>query len=178
MGLHFELTKRCNLGCYHCYVVKREDELPTSRWLELVDEVADAGCLSVTLTGGEVCLREDWLTIARAVRRARMVVSIFTNGTLLDEDALDALAQLTPAIVSLSLYGSDADTHDAVTMVRGSFERTMRSLRGLRDRGVRCRVSTVLMKETFSSLSRGEEAGRESRVLLHLRLHRLSARER
>lgn len=149
LGVHFELTKRCNLGCYHCYVVHDGDELPTERWLGLVDEVAAAGCLSVTLTGGEVCLREDWLEIARAVRRARMVVSVFTNGTLLDDPDMDALASLVPAVVSMSLYAADAAGHDAVTLVPGSFDRTIRSLEGLRERGVRCRVSTVLMQDTF-----------------------------
>lgn len=151
LGMHFELTKRCNLGCYHCYVVPQEDELSTTRWLGLVDEVAAAGCLSVTLTGGEVGMRDDWLTIAQAVRRARMMVSVFTNGTLLDDRAMDALAALIPVVVSVSLYGSDAASHDAVTMVPGSFEQTMRSVVGLRRRDVRCRVTTVLMKETFSS---------------------------
>ena len=149
LGAHFELTKRCNLGCYHCYVVHDGDEMPTQRWLELVDEVAEAGCLSVTLTGGEVCLRDDWLRIARAVRQARMVVSVFTNGTLLDDAAMDQLAELVPAVVSISLYGADAASHDAVTLAPGSFDRSMRSLVGLRERGVRCRVSTVLMRGTF-----------------------------
>ena len=78
-----------------------------------------------------------------------MIVSVFTNGTLLDESAMDALASLVPAVVSMSLYAGDAASHDAVTLVPGSFDRTVRSLVGLRERGVRCRVSTVLMQETF-----------------------------
>jgi MoaA/NifB/PqqE/SkfB family radical SAM enzyme len=83
LGVHFELTRACNLACYHCYVVDDDGRLPTARWLELVDEVAEQGCLSVTLTGGEVMLHPDWLR--RLAVRRRMLLGAAHHGTLLDE---------------------------------------------------------------------------------------------
>lgn len=141
-----ELTQRCNLRCRHCYLGgKTSRELPTSRWVSTIDELAAAGTASVSLTGGEVTLSEGWLDVARAARRHKMMFSVLTSGTLLDERSAAELAELSPVRVSISIYGTTAEAHDAVTGVPGSFERSVDALGALRDLGVSCRVSTVLM---------------------------------
>src|SRR5512140_817452 len=70
LHVHLELTARCNLKCVHCYLADDHgsSELTKERWREVVDEVAGQGALFVTLTGGEVALKEGWLEIARRVR--------------------------------------------------------------------------------------------------------------
>ena len=132
-------------------------ELPTSAWLRVVDDLAAAGCMSVALTGGEVALRDDWLRIAAAIRERDMMLSVLTNGTLLDEATIDALATLRPVRVSVSLYGATPAVHEAVTGVPGSFEATARAMRGLRERGLRVRAGILQMRENFDEL----EATRE-----------------
>ena len=145
-----ELTKRCNLRCWHCYVAGDQAELSTERWVEVVGELADEGCMKVGLTGGEVALREDLLVIASAVKRQRMALTVLTNGTCFSEDDIVELAALRPTLVSVSLYAASADVHDRVTGTDGSFERSVRTLRRLRQLGVACRVACVLMKENLS----------------------------
>lgn len=144
----WEVTKRCNLKCSQCYVGSPGAELPTARCLALVDELADAGCMSVTLTGGEVGLRPDLLELAAKIRRRRMLVYFFTNGTVMTDGELRALAALGPVGVAVSMYGADAVTHESVTRVRGSFARSVATLRLLRSLGVSCRVHGVLVRET------------------------------
>jgi len=141
-----ELTKRCNLHCFHCYVGAPRDELDTTAWLRVVDELADLGTAAVGLSGGEIGLRDDWTTVASAARERRMMLSLLTNGTLFDGDDLDEIARLHPVRVSISLYGADAPTHDRVTGVGGSFDKTVASIRGLRERGITVRIGTVLMR--------------------------------
>jgi radical SAM protein with 4Fe4S-binding SPASM domain len=150
LGMQLELTARCNLRCRHCYLGGIAGaELTTATWLQVVDDLATAGCMSVALTGGEVALRDDWLEIAAAIRERDMMLSVLTNGTLLDDATLEALTALRPVRVSVSLYGSTPATHEAVTGVSGSFEGTLRTMRGLRERGIRVRVGIMLMKENF-----------------------------
>ena len=145
-----ELTTHCNLRCVHCYVVdKRRPELPLERWLDLIDELADAGCFTVGLTGGEVGLREDWLDIAAAVKRRRILLTILTSGTDFSPADLERLVALRPAQVCVSLYGATAVAHDTVTRVRGSFDRAVATLRTLVAAGISCRVNSVLMKQTI-----------------------------
>lgn len=145
-----ELTRRCDLHCVHCYVADRDGpELAVSRWVEVVGELASEGCFSVSLTGGEVGLRDGWLDIAAEVKRQRMVLGILTSGTAFSRADLERLIELRPAQVAVSLYGATAATHDAVTRVRGSFEKSLATLRTLRAAGISCRVGSVLMAQTI-----------------------------
>lgn len=109
--------------------------------------------MAVTLTGGEVSLREDWLELAAGVRQRRMTLTVLTNGTLLTRQDIERLAALRIARVTVSVYGADAATHDAVTGVDGSFQRTIEAVRLLRHRGVACKMSTVLVPENVGQCS-------------------------
>jgi MoaA/NifB/PqqE/SkfB family radical SAM enzyme len=87
----FELTERCNLNCVHCYVnqpassrVARARELTTDQVKRILDQAADAGCLFLTLTGGEPLLRPDFIEIYLHARKRGILASIFTNGTHVD----------------------------------------------------------------------------------------------
>ncbi len=136
----FSVTYRCPLACRHCFFDKKpstaEGELTLAEIEKVLDELRDAGTLYLTLTGGEPFLRHDILDIVAAGRKRRFAVSLLTSGYLCDEPTLDALAALWPESVQVSLYGPDSATHDRFTGVPGSFDRAMRTLRGLRDRGI------------------------------------------
>ena len=155
IAVQFELTQRCNLRCCHCYLGGSvSSELPTDRWLELVTEVRNLGCMQVCLTGGEIGLRSGWLEIAERVRRDGMILGVLTNGTLMTEEELDTLAALRPSRVSVSIYGDSAAAHEAVTGVAGSFEKTVASVRHLTQRGIRVRAAIVLMKRSFGTYAK------------------------
>ena len=161
MRLQLEVTKRCNLKCQHCYVAGRVDELTTETILSLFDEAAAEGCLTVTLTGGELALRPDWLELAAAVRQRRMMLNVYTNGTLLTEEDCVELAKLKPMFVGVSLYGSRAEIHESITRVPGSFERSVSALRRLRALGVTCQIKNVLMHENMHDVRATGELARE-----------------
>ena len=154
LKVEIELTKRCNLRCVHCYAATsvEQQEVETCRWLQVVDELAELGCLGIVLTGGEIALRDDFLEVARRARERRMDLSVLTNGTLLSDEQLDELARLK-AGVGVSIYGATAATHDLVTGVPGSFEGAVRTLERLRSRGVRRVMHTVLMNENIDEFS-------------------------
>lgn len=150
---HLELTKRCNLACVHCYVAGGLSELCADRWVALIDELAAAGCLGVTLTGGEICLCADWQSIATRVHERRMLLTVLTNGTLLTDEDCGFLSGLRPRRVAISLYGAVAEMHDAITGVQGSHARAVDGIRMLKAHGVRCQISSVLMRENLSEFS-------------------------
>ncbi len=93
----------------------------------LLDALAEEGCLVLTLSGGEVLLRRDFFEVAGAARERGFAPRIFTNGTLVDEARADRLAALEPVVVEMSLLGAAPETHDAITLKRGSFARTVRA---------------------------------------------------
>jgi radical SAM protein with 4Fe4S-binding SPASM domain len=148
----FELTERCNLGCVHCYINQsagsqpaRTRELTTVQVKEVLDQVAEAGCLFLTLTGGEVLLRPDFAEIYRHACQRGLLVSLFTNATLLTPPLADLLAEFRPHSVEITLYGITLETYEGVTGVPGSYACCRRGIELLLERGLPLYLKSVLL---------------------------------
>lgn len=152
MQAFIELSWKCNELCKHCYlsVEGRRQGSPgdhtTEQVKSLLDQLADAGCLYVVFTGGEVLLRRDFFDIVEHARRRRFAVVVFTNGTLVSDRVADRFAALDVAEVDISVYSHLPDTHDWVTNVPGSFAMTVSGIRRLRARGVKVKMKVPVMK--------------------------------
>ena len=129
--VQFAVTKRCNLGCEMCGIVKtwrKERELDLDeieRVAELLDEL---GTGVVILTGGEPFLREDLPEITKIFHRRGLNTRLQTNGTLCTEENVRAVIKSGLDDVSISLDSLDPETQDSITNVKGSWERTVRSI--------------------------------------------------
>src|SRR5580704_13336325 len=86
-----ELTHACNLRCEHCYLDLLSDAtigaLSTAEWKRVFGELARAGCLFLTLSGGEMLTRRDWFELACHARELGFALRLFTNAVLIDERA-------------------------------------------------------------------------------------------
>lgn len=155
---HVELTHRCALACRHCYLegLPRHPETELTRFeLErLFDDLADLGTLFLTLSGGEPFLREDLFEIVQAARRRRFAVSLLTSGSGAALERVVRLAALGLDGVQVSLYGSDAATHDAFTRSAGSHAATWRMLDECRALGIATRVAVTISKANLDDLPR------------------------
>ncbi len=159
-SVHWELTYRCNLRCTHCYVVKPGDpgfeapgpELSTEECKDIIDQLAKENVLNISFSGGEPLTRNDFFEIAQYARSKRFAVRILTNGTLITSEVADAIAALYPIRVEMSVYGARAGTHDSITQVPGSFERTVRAFQLLGERGVNTMFKTLLMRHNTDQL--------------------------
>lgn len=141
-----ELTHACNLDCVMCYNVPRaEPELSTAEWLDVLEQMALAGTLRLTLTGGEILARRDFFTIAGRARALGFVLDLKTNGTLLTPESADRMAALAPAQVDISLLGASEATFDAVARSKHTLSRVLRGVRLLQERGVRVKLNTLLL---------------------------------
>lgn len=153
LGGTLELTERCNLACLMCYINQpagsREAlsrEMTPSQLREIVDQLISAGCLSLLFTGGEPLLRPDFQDIWRYAKQAGMLVSLFTNGTLLTPSVADFLAEWRPTTLEITLYGATRETYEQVTRVPGSFARCLRGIELALDRGLRLELKSVLLR--------------------------------
>jgi radical SAM protein with 4Fe4S-binding SPASM domain len=122
-----ELTMRCNLHCGHCYCPPgdRAAELDTDEVRALLDELAGLGTLFVLLTGGDPLLRKDFPALYRHAKELGMLVTVFTNGTLVDERIAALWEELPPYLVEISLYGLTRAVYEKVVGVPGSYERCL-----------------------------------------------------
>lgn len=143
-----ELTYGCNLRCVMCYnpTHKAQNELSVAEYEVLFDELVRLGTVQLTLTGGEILARPDFWQIAHAARDRHFALRLFTNGVRVTADIAERFAALAPLSIEVSLYGVDAETHDAVTAIPGSFVKTIAGIRHLRDAGAPVVVKTLLMQ--------------------------------
>jgi radical SAM protein with 4Fe4S-binding SPASM domain len=141
LSLTIEVTKACPARCVHCYVEREtgssREELSTGRWLELLDQAADLGCLYLTVTGGEPLVRPDIFEILGAARRSHFALRLFTTATSIDEAVAMRLAGLGLMSVEASLYSATPEVHDSVTGWPGSHKATLAGMRALMSKGIR-----------------------------------------
>jgi radical SAM protein with 4Fe4S-binding SPASM domain len=163
-----ELTHRCNLNCVHCYLGPQDSrqshkgrEIGTGRMLSLLDEITEAGCLNLLITGGEPLLREDFTVIYRHARENGLLVTVFTNGTTVTDNILQLFRDLPPVEVEISIYGATAATYERITGVTGSYERCLRGIKSLLQNGTRMRLKTVLMTLNSDELYDMENIAKE-----------------
>ena len=137
-GLVYEATMRCNLTCEFCYVgdlLNIEGEWREELPLDALRRAFPEGHLQVNLTGGEIFMRKDILSVLDVFREKGYTCGyLTTNGTIISDERADALAELARlgflTHVSVSIDGP-GELHDKARGVKGTFQRTSEGLRRL-----------------------------------------------
>ena len=143
---------QCNMNCKHCYsrVEAREsrERMTQKQAGNIADKIIKAKAVHVHFGGGEPLMRTDFLKIASRLTRAGLTISLSTNGTFLDRKMADKLAALKITTVGLSIYGTNAHTHDAFTRYPGAFDDLMKALEHLKEAKVKSKFVFILCAET------------------------------
>lgn len=154
-----ELTYRCNLSCTHCYCnlpagdsQARDSELTTTEIYNIVDQLAEKGCLWLLLTGGEALLRPDFCDIWQYCKEKGIFTSFFSNGILITPEIADFLVEWPPFVVEITLYGATQETYEAVTGKAGLFEKCKRGIELLLERNVPLRLKTMVLQQNIHEL--------------------------
>lgn len=147
-----EVTERCNVHCVHCYINQSagdqgicDQELSCDQLFKIIDQIVEEGCLWILFTGGEPFLRPDFPDIYLYAKRKGLLITLFTNGTLLTPMIVDLLAQYPPFSIEISLYGFSLETYERVTGVTGSYAQCMRGINLLLQHDLPLKLKTVVM---------------------------------
>ncbi len=148
-SLFVELTYACNLKCVHCYNPKdiSNIQIDLDKMKQIIDEAKEIGCFNITFSGGECTLNKNFEKIVEYARSKRMSVEIFTNGqTLYDNpELLNRLITLYPSRIGLSLYSLNKDTHEKITSVKGSYNKTLCVIEKLREKNINVEIKNFLL---------------------------------
>jgi radical SAM protein with 4Fe4S-binding SPASM domain len=148
LAVQFDLTYRCNERCVHCYLDHEDHgELTTVEVKRVLDELAEAGTLFLTLSGGELLLRKDFFELLAYARRRGFDVKLKTNAILVREREAARIRELGVRQVQVSIYSHRPAVHDAITKVPGSLERSLAAIRFLTSQGLRVLIANVLMRQ-------------------------------
>lgn len=112
-----EIISECNFRCVHCYLgsSSRKDLLTYEQIVDFGNQIIEMGCLYVILTGGEVLLHPDFKKIYTFFADRGMCVSVFTNGSLINDDIVQLFKKYPPRVVEITMYGFSSGTYKAVT---------------------------------------------------------------
>lgn len=147
----FEIISACNNRCSHCYIAG-DHILSFDEITRCMDDAAELGTLFLSITGGEPLLHEDiWEILAYAVDK-HFATLLYTNATLIGRPEAIRLKELGVYHVDTSLLGANARTHDALTKIEGSFEKTMQALKELGRQGISMVAKTPVMKENADEI--------------------------
>jgi radical SAM protein with 4Fe4S-binding SPASM domain len=167
MQVSIEVTRRCPLECQHCYnnlpmgdQDARSREMTTEEHFKMLDELVEMGCFWIIYTGGEIFARKDFLEIYTYAKQKGFLITLFTNGTLINEKIADYLVEWPPFAIEITLYGRTQETYEELTQIPGSYERCLRGIKLLRERGLPLKLKTVattINKHEVSSMRRFAE---------------------
>ena len=148
-SLFVELTYACNLKCVHCYNPKNISnvQIDFNKMKNIIDEAKELGVFKIVFSGGECTLDIDFIEIVEYARSQRMSVEIFTNGQNLydNPELLKRLINSYPYRVGLSMYSMNEETHEKITSVKGSHNKTLSTIKKLRAKNVNVQIKNFLL---------------------------------
>ncbi len=142
------LTYRCNNDCAHCYNARSRDypELPTEKWLQVLDKLWAIGIPHIVFTGGEPTLRNDLPELVAHAEHNGQITGINTNGRRLSDRAyVEKLVQSGLDHVQITLESHDPAVHDAMVMSRGAWNQTVAGIRNALETPLYVMTNTTML---------------------------------
>jgi radical SAM protein with 4Fe4S-binding SPASM domain len=158
-SFELDITARCNNDCRHCYInlpagdrVARDKELSFEEIREIIDEAVSLGALWCLITGGEPLLREDFPSIYLYMKKKGLLISVFTNATLITEEHARLFQKYPPRELEVSVYGVTQETYEQVTRRAGSYTGFMRGLTLLLENGIKVRLKAMALRSNLQEM--------------------------
>ena len=149
-SLQFELTSRCNERCIHCYIPNKKKnagfDMSFDKFKYILDQYVEMGGLHLTLSGGEALMNKDILRMIHYCRENDMQISLLTNLISLKDEQIPILKEINLSLIQTSLYSMNAEIHDQITTVKGSYKKTKEAIEKLHDADIPVQISCPVMK--------------------------------
>jgi radical SAM protein with 4Fe4S-binding SPASM domain len=151
LNAHLDVTYRCNERCIHCYLDHDDHgEMTFAEIKTLLDQLAEAGVLFLTFSGGEVFMRMDFFDILAYARQLQFCIKLKTNGFMIREREAVRLRDLGVQEIRVSIYSHRPEVHDAITKLPGSLKRSIAAIRLLKSHGLNVIIGNVLMRPNLA----------------------------
>lgn len=171
---NFELTARCNFNCKMCYVhltaeeqQRRGRELTADQWLAIAEEARSRGMLFLLLTGGEPLIRKDFRYLLTELKKMGLLVSVNSNGSLIDRDWLDFFRHEPPFRFNITLYGGSEETYERLCG-RPMYSRVTENIRALRQLGIGVKLNASMTPYNVADMEAIYGMARELEIPMQL----------
>jgi heme d1 biosynthesis radical SAM protein NirJ len=151
----WNLIRRCNLTCKHCYSISADidfpGELSTGQVFAVMEDLKGFGVPVLILSGGEPLLRPDIYEISARAKALGFYTGLSTNGTLINGDNIGQIAAIGYDYVGISLDGM-RETHDRFRQKQGAFDASLDAIRLCRDAGIKVGMRFTPTQDTAGEL--------------------------
>jgi radical SAM protein with 4Fe4S-binding SPASM domain len=152
----WNVTRKCNLKCSHCYInaakTELRDELTTEEGKHLIDQLSEVSRPLLILSGGEPLLRADLYDLIRHGTSKGLRMGLGSNGSLIDDDIARNLKEAGVKTVSISIDSSIPEKHDEFRGVKGSWQKATQAIKALKQNGVLVQVNTTVTQQNHSEI--------------------------
>lgn len=170
-----ELLPICNMNCDMCYIrlsrteMEKKGRMRTAdEWISMGEEMERAGVLFLLLTGGEPLLFPDFRRLYLSLRERGIILTVNTNGTLIDADWAAFFGENKPRRINITLYGADDRAYETLCHYPGGFEKTVQGIRLLKERGVDVKINGSVTKSNRNDMEKIYSIGRELGAPVHM----------
>ena len=171
----FELTPVCNMDCKMCYVRMSAQAqraiaplADADRWLSLAQQAKDAGMLYLLLTGGEPFLHPQFRQILEGLHKMGLLVTINTNGTMIDEDTINWLKNCPPMRINISLYGASDKTYSRLCGNPKGFTQVTKAIRLLQEAGITVKLNCSLTPYNAKDLKKMVAFAKQNHLVMQI----------
>lgn len=169
----FELTPLCNMDCKMCYVRMSKEQQQKIRplrtaeeWLELGKTAKENGMVYLLLTGGEPFLRSDFQEIFQGLHRMGFIISINSNGTMIDEQTVEWLKHTPPIRINMTLYGASDETYGRLCGNPKGFTQVTKAIRLLKEAGITVKLNCSVTPHNADDLEAMFAFAREEGLII------------
>lgn len=176
----FELSPVCNFSCKMCYVRKTPSQIREEgkhikhwrEWIKLAEECKKAGMLYLLLTGGEPFLYPGFQELYKQLHKMGFIISINTNGTMIDDEILEWLKKTAPARMNITLYGASPETYRKVCGNADGYQKAVSAILKIKEAGISVVINASMIPENSEDLEKialfGREHGINTRISTYM----------
>lgn len=151
----WNLIRRCNLTCKHCYSISTDKDFPgeldTSEVYSVMDNLKQFKVPVLILSGGEPLMRPDIYDISHRAKAMGFYVGLSTNGTLINEDNIEKIAEVGYDYVGISIDGIK-ETHDKFRRRNGAFDESMHAIKLCKENNIKVGIRFTLTQDNADEL--------------------------
>jgi len=151
----WNLIRRCNLTCKHCYATSADKDFPgelnTEQVYGVLNDLKSFGVPVLILSGGEPLMRPDIFKISHRAKDMGFYVGLSSNGTLISEDNIQNIVDVGYNYVGVSIDGT-RETHDKFRRKQGSFDEALNGIRLCHDAGIKVGLRFTLTQDNKQDL--------------------------
>lgn len=150
-SVHIEIISVCNERCIHCYIPheKKTEIMTPDMFFNILEQCREMNVLHLTISGGEPMAHNNFIDFLRKCNEYNFSVNVLSNLTLLNQDMIMEMKNNPLLCVQTSLYSMNSDVHDAITQIKGSFEKTKASILMLIENDIPVQISCPIMKHNM-----------------------------